>query len=468
MILWPVVPATLNYLYPGDLSQAMEMTLDLSSIFELEALNSESYDALKELAFSGNESISRFVELLTNLERETEAGNGNVAKAALKLGMCYLLLGNIGRSVHWLEKAEDTAEKFYYLGQGYRELKRYEDSIAQFKTAAEKGWDKHECDMQCAEDYVLLEELDKALEILNLATTPEESAQKHYVSGRYWHAAGDLDRAIEEFERALDIDEQHSHATFHLAYLLHLHGSDERAKELYSQAMDFPFVYVNTLMNLSVLYEDDREYDKATECLRRVLAVDPNHARAQLYLKDVTAAGEMFIDEQQMMDTQKRNAVLDIPVSDFELSVRSRNCLKKMNIHTLGDLLRTTEMELLSYKNFGETSLKEIKAMLTQKGLALGQLSQEKNQVVQSSAMAEVKQVFAGSDANAEVLNKPVSTLELSVRSRKCIQLLGISTVGELVVRTETELMGSRNFGQTSLDEIKESLSQLGLSLRGS
>ena len=48
-----------------------------------------------------------------------------------------------------------------------------------------------------------------------------------------------------------------------------------------------------------------------------------------------------------------------------------------MNIKSLGDLLRTTEQELLSYKNFGETSLNEIKALLAQKGLRLGQAAED-------------------------------------------------------------------------------------------
>ena len=65
--------------------------------------------------------------------------------------------------------------------------------------------------------------------------------------------------------------------------------------------------------------------------------------------------------------------VLSIPVTDFELSVRSRNCLQKMGIMTLGDLCRCTEQELLASKNFGETSLIEIKEMLASKGLRLGQ-----------------------------------------------------------------------------------------------
>ena len=81
----------------------------------------------------------------------------------------------------------------------------------------------------------------------------------------------------------------------------------------------------------------------------------------------------MYYDDEDHRSGGSRNAVLDIPVTDFELSVRSRNCLKKMNIKTLGDLLKTTEQELLSYKNFGETSLNEIKQLLAHKGLRLGQ-----------------------------------------------------------------------------------------------
>src|SRR5678816_620093 len=85
----------------------------------------------------------------------------------------------------------------------------------------------------------------------------------------------------------------------------------------------------------------------------------------------------MYYDEDAERRGGQRNAVLNIPITDFELSVRSRNCLKKMNIRTLGDLLRTSEPELLSYKNFGETSLNEIKALLASKGLRLGQAAED-------------------------------------------------------------------------------------------
>ena len=62
--------------------------------------------------------------------------------------------------------------------------------------------------------------------------------------------------------------------------------------------------------------------------------------------------------------------MLEIPVTDFELSVRSRNCLKKMNIRTLGDLTRVSEQQLLASKNFGETSLDEIKEIMRGQGPA--------------------------------------------------------------------------------------------------
>jgi DNA-directed RNA polymerase subunit alpha len=56
--------------------------------------------------------------------------------------------------------------------------------------------------------------------------------------------------------------------------------------------------------------------------------------------------------------------------------------------------------------------------------------------------------------------------MELSVRARKALHLLNIGTIGELCMRTEAELMGVKNFGMTSLMEIKEKLAQQGLSLR--
>ena len=51
-------------------------------------------------------------------------------------------------------------------------------------------------------------------------------------------------------------------------------------------------------------------------------------------MKDVIASKDMYYDEEHDRNLAKRSALLDTPVTDFELSVRARNCLKKMKIRT--------------------------------------------------------------------------------------------------------------------------------------
>ena len=65
-------------------------------------------------------------------------------------------------------------------------------------------------------------------------------------------------------------------------------------------------------------------------------------------------------------------------------------------------------------------------------------------------------------------LNEHIDTLSLSVRSRKCMERLGISSIGQLIGRTEAELLSAKNFGQTSLNEIKSRLEERGLRLKDS
>ena len=272
---------------------------------------------------------------------------------------------------------------------------------------------------------------------------------------------GDIETAIDRLEEALELDHENEDVMFKLAYLLDLRGDDQRAIEIYEILADRRPVREGVLLNLSILYEDVGRYDDAEMCLDRLLSVNPNHSQARLYQKDVDSSLSMMYDEDHEKKAEKRNALLETPVTDFELSVRARNCLKKMNIRTLGDLLKITEAELLGYKNFGETSLDEIRTMLTNKGLHLGQALEEQ----QSQARKDLLKTVAANIPEA-VLNKSVNELEFSVRSRKALQRLGISSVGELATRTEAELLGVKNFGQTSLLEIKQRLTELGLGLR--
>jgi DNA-directed RNA polymerase alpha subunit len=69
------------------------------------------------------------------------------------------------------------------------------------------------------------------------------------------------------------------------------------------------------------------------------------------------------------------------------------------------------------------------------------------------------------SGALNENLDKSVEELELSVRSYNCLKNANIRTIRELVGKTEAEMLKTKNFGRKSLNEIKEILTSMGLSL---
>ena len=288
------------------------------------------------------------------------------------------------------------------------------------------------------------------------------AVKKHLDEAARLEKGGDRAGAIAELRAARELTDD-PNVTFRLAYTLDLLGEENEPVTLYTEITSAKKPHINALVNLAVILEDRGELGRAERLLRQVIESEPNHAHARLFLKDVLASKDMEVETEQSTLTGV-NLILDTPVTDFELSVRARNCLKKMQIRTLGDLLRITEAELLSYKNFGEQSLVEIKSMLAQKGLRLGQGLEGaagRGGAVRKDVLDELK-----ASVPEAILNKPISALDLSVRARKALQLLNISSLGELASRTEAELMGVKNFGATSLHEIRERLAQHGLSLR--
>ena len=286
-------------------------------------------------------------------------------------------------------------------------------------------------------------------------------AEKHLEAATAHEQNGFRVGAIEELRQAVACGTDQNHK-FKLAYLLDLVGEESEAIALYEELVSTELPHINALINLSVIYEDRGNLNAAEKCLRQVLDTDPNHKRARLYIVDVQSSTDMYYDEEVARDAAKNAAMMNTPVTDFELSVRARNCLKKMEIRTLGDLLKVSENELLSYKNFGETSLVEIKHMLTARGLRLGQ-GAEGGHV---SRVHQDRYEELLNHAPEQILKHPVSALNLTVRARKALQALNIQSLGELAIRTEAELMGIKNFGTTSLVEISEKLREHGLELR--
>lgn len=83
---------------------------------------------------------------------------------------------------------------------------------------------------------------------------------------------------------------------------------------------------------------------------------------------DLEPLEEIVTDEK----TEKLRQLLKMRVDELELSVRSNNCLRAANIHTLADLVRNQESDMLKYKNFGRKSLIELNQVLANLGLSFG------------------------------------------------------------------------------------------------
>ena len=426
---------------------------------DLFADNLPSMDEIKTLSefiHSGESSRISFNEQVESEMSKTGQ------KASLAAGIGLFILGRNAEAAEKLEKGTDCKEKFIYLAFALRRMREFEQAINNLQKSLDYEADKLNITLEKAATYRYAGDFKAVAKELKTCTNFENvSAEYHYQLARLQEAEGLYDEAVDNYQKALELSPNHQKALFHLAFRCDLSGNEEAAIDYYRQIAASSPVYVSALMNLAVLYEDSEELDKATQCIDAVLEAHPNHKRAIMFKKDINSSKTMFYDEEKEKKKTRKSQILETPMSDFELSVRSRNCLKKMKIDTLGDLLNITEIELLSYKNFGETSLREIKAILEPKGLYLGMALEDKQ-----LSSAEMADDAVAEDQEEGLKNKLVDDLRLSVRARKCLQKLNIHTIGEITSKTDAELLGCKNFGVTSLNEVKIALGDLGLLLR--
>lgn len=460
----------------------MESTSELEEIFNKESWTQQDCVRLQELVLALRGPVRKFRRMVERMSAENPSPSG---ASAVKLGIAKFLLCRFNEAIELLGKGTDNKERRYYQALCYKYLRQWDKALENLQFAQDRGWDGRAIAIETAEVHCLAGNVDEAEKIIKqVEKASQDDPNWHYVAGMIAELKGDYDTAEQLYEQARQIQPRHPAATFRLAYHYDLHGDEERAIKLYLECVTEPEaarkaavegqtladqpvrvfhpVLANALLNLAVLYEDAGQYDHAERCLRRILECNPNHARAQLFLKDVLASKNMYFDEDEAKRIARRNDLLAIPVTDFELSVRARNCLKKMNIRTLGDLLHVTEAELLSFKNFGETSLAEIRSMLASKNLRIGQLREE------AAEMLPVETSRGATVSNEGVLATPISQVQLPRRIRKVLDRINVKTLGELASKSEAELLACPNFGQTSLEEVKRRLAEYGLSLRQS
>ena len=121
------------------------------------------------------------------------------------------------------------------------------------------------------------------------------------------------------------------------------------------------------------------------------------------------------------------------------LDRRTKNCLKNAEIRTLNDLLNCTEEDLRHIRNIGSSSLEEIKTVLASHGLKL------------ESVYINSEEAFFNS---------------FGCRTKNCLRNANIRTINDLLNYTEIRLLKIRNFGLSSLEEIKTVLASHELKLK--
>ena len=437
------------------------MTTDVRALLDRSPFDASAVADLKEVL---GRDPSRYATLRDAVSALKDRSRENMTPDVhLRLGVGDVLLGRYPTGLGYLGKVADMGMAQFFRGMALEYLGRWEEAAKAFEAASAAGYDPRMADLHRAGALRRAGHENQAREMLDsLEKLSGSSAEFHYQKGSLLAAEGELVAASIELEKALDIDRHHTNALFELAYINDLHGNDDVALDYYKDCVKRPPVPLAALINLGVLYEDRMNFREAENCYRQVLVHDRTHPRASLFFKDCRASRDMFYDETVEKDIAVKRQLMEIPVTDFELSVRSRNCLRKMNIRTLGDLTRTTEAALLASKNFGETSLSEIKEMMTSKNLWLGMALEGGPQ----TAAQHHEEPESLSAEDRAMLAKPIGDLNLSVRARKCMTKLGINTMGDLLSHTGDELLECKNFGVTSLNEVREKLRELSLKLK--
>ena len=435
-------------------------------------MTADEFSQLRRAVASDQVATAR--QEIESLLRDVESGGAS--SQAVRAGIGAYLLAQHAIAERLLSGASGDGVAYYVHGMVLMSLEKFKDAEAKFAAAGKAGYDPVECTMKRAGAIRLQGRLDEAETTLKQAGMEgARRADYSYQMGCILADRGDTYGAIEYFERAVDMDPHHSQALFRLAGENALYGNDNEAIRLYEQGLSKAPFYVGGLLNLGLLYEDKGNYSAAAFCFRRVLQHDQNHARALMYMKDIEATNEMYYDDDMAKNEARLEQLLSRPVTDFELSVRSRNCLASMDIQSLGDLTKITEPDLLQGKNFGETSLVEIRELMQAHGLRIGQnLAPAKPKepgAWQGAAPGGAVGTYAIlptdlSPQEQAMLARSVSDLNLSVRARKCMARLGITSLSELVQRTPDELLATKNFGVTSLNEIRQQLGEIGLKLR--
>ena len=402
-------------------------------------LGRDNFDELVQCMYDTYASVDVADRHIKAIEAELEDASGEGQRClAEKVGILHLARGNCAAAAETLWPVRGRKTACHFLGRAYLCLGREREAL-EWLEKGRSGDDDLGTDVLMVTAHCNLREHEEAEKLLQKhAGRDDEPADLLWARGLVAEGVGEYQEAMDCYESALEKEPEHAESMFRLAVNCDLNGDDERAMELYRGCADLRPTFVGALINLGVLYEDHESYYEAINCYRRVLAIEPTHKQARLYLKDAESSLTMRIDVTKPRRLRALHELFGLPEGDSKgAEEESRSGLASEQ------LLGNSEMQQL----------------LTRYGAGSGASSGAERTGIAFSA---------GEDMPVqEKLSVSVDELEFSTRCRRCMERLGVKTVGQLIQLGRKQLLDTANFGSTSLKEVEDKLAALGLSLKG-
>jgi len=180
--------------------------------------------------------------------------------------------------------------------------------------------------------------------------------------------------------------------------------------------------------------------------------------------KDATLDVEMTIKHGRGYVPAERNKEEGLPIGVIAIdSVFSP--IKRVNFHVENARVgRMTDYDKLTMEIWTDATISPRDALSTAAGILREHLDIFINPEERSEGKSEAGYEESQREVNKN-LSRSVNELELSVRAANCLKNANIKTIADLVQKSEGEMLRTKNFGKKSLNEIKEILSEMGLSL---
>ena len=205
-----------------------------------------------------------------------------------------------------------------------------------------------------------------------------------------------------------------------------------------------------------VVTAGDIETDGLIEALEPDQHIATLNKEGKLDMEMVVKMGKGYVPAERLKD---ENTPIGVIAMDAAFS-----CVKKVNyVVTNSRVGQVTDYDKLTLEIWTDGSVFPEDAV----AFAAKILKEQMNPFInfeEEMEPVEEEEVNQEEDVN-ENLFRPVSDLELSVRSANCLQNAKINLIGELVQKTDAEMLKTKNFGRKSLNEIKAILSDMGLNL---